>query len=113
MAKPVQKNCTHLTASHLIKEITDCLGEIPDHRPNHCKNGIPFGNFAKSAFAMMQMKMPSMLRFDNEREDPVRAHNLETMFDVTNGSRGLRIKYEQSYSIVVRVFHYSTRLLIA
>ena len=27
--------------------------------------------------------------------------------------QGLRIKYEQSYSIVVRVFHYSTRLLIA
>ncbi|AMO54481.1 hypothetical protein GZ77_04045 [Endozoicomonas montiporae] len=85
MAKPIQKNCTHLTASHLIKEVTDCLVDIPDHRPNHCKNGIPFGNFAKSAFAMMQMKMPSMLRFDSQREDPVQAHNLETLFDVVNG----------------------------
>ncbi len=54
---------THLSASHLIKEVADCLGEIPDHRPNHCQNGIPFGNFAKSTFAMMQMKMSSMLRF--------------------------------------------------
>ena len=84
MAKPVQKNCTHLTASRLIKEVTDCLGKIPDHRPNNCQNGIPFGNFAKSAFAMMQMKMPSMLRFDSERADPIRAHNLETLFDVTD-----------------------------
>ena len=33
---------------------------------------------------MMQMKMPSMLRFDEERQDPVQAHNLETLFDVTN-----------------------------
>ena len=85
MAKPVQKSCTHLTASHLIKEVTDCLGEIPDHRPNHCVNGIPFGNFPKSAFAMMQMKIPSMLRFDSERADPTRAHNLETLFDVVKG----------------------------
>ena len=84
MAKPVQKNCTYLTAKHLIKEVTDCLGKIPDHRPNNCQNGIPFGNFAKSAFAMMQMKMPSMLRFDSERADPIRAHNLETLFDVTD-----------------------------
>ena len=70
MAKPVQKNCTHLTASNLIKQVTDCLGEITDHRPNHYKNGITFGNFAKPAFAMIQMKIPSMLRFDNEWEAP-------------------------------------------
>lgn len=83
MSAPVQ-NCTSLTARYLIQDVTDCLGNIPDHRPNHCQNGIPFGNFPKSAYAMFQMKMPSMLRFDNGRQDPVQAHNLETLFDVTN-----------------------------
>lgn len=85
MAKPAQKICPHLTASSLIKIVTDCLDEIPDHRPNRCKDGIPFGNFPKSAYAMMQMKTASMLRFDNERADPVRVHNLENLFDVTDG----------------------------
>ena len=85
MATPVQKNCTNLTARHLVREVTDCLAEIPDSRPNHCKNGIPFGNFPKCAYAMLQMKMPSMLRFDQERLEPTQAHNLETLFDVIDG----------------------------
>jgi len=85
MAAPVQNNCACLTARHLVREVTDCLAEIPDPRPNHCQNGIPFGNFPKCGYAMFQMKMPSMLRFDQERQDPVQAHNLETLFDVING----------------------------
>ncbi|MGB1271617.1 MAG: transposase [Endozoicomonas sp.] len=77
------QNSTSLTARYLVRDVTDCLGSIPDHRPNHCQNGIPFGNFPKSAYAMFQMKMPSMLRFDQGRQDPVQAHNLETLFDIT------------------------------
>lgn len=29
--------------------------------------------------------MPSMLRFDSARADPVRVHNLETLFDIIDG----------------------------
>ncbi len=78
------QNSTSLTARYLIKDVTDCLGNITDHRPNKCKNGIPFGNFPKSAFAMFQMKIPFLLRFDTGRQDPVLAHNLGTLFDVTD-----------------------------
>ena len=84
MSVPIVKNSTSLIASHLIKDVTDCLEDIPDHRPNQCQNGIPFGNFAKSAFAMLQMKMPSMLRFDKGRQEPAQRHNLKTLFNVTN-----------------------------
>lgn len=31
---------------------------------------------------MFQMKMPSILRFDQGRQDPVQTHNLETLFNV-------------------------------
>ncbi len=84
MATPI-KRCSCLSAKNLIKTITDCLENIPDHRTNNCHNGIPFGNFPKCAFAMMQMKISSLLRFDKEREEPVRIHNLQHLFDVKEG----------------------------
>lgn len=72
----------HLNAKNLIDQVCKCFDEIPDYRPNHCPNGIPFPNFAKSAFAMMHQKYDSLLTFDSDRADPVFAHNLETMYHV-------------------------------
>ena len=72
----------HLNARNLIEQVCKCFDEIPDHRPNHCPNGIPFPNFAKSAFAMMHQKYDSLLSFDTDRADPVLAHNLETLYHV-------------------------------
>jgi len=76
-------NSASLAARRLVRDVTDCPDKIPDHRPNRCQNGIPFGNFTKSAFAMFQMKMSSLLQFDTSRQEPVQAHNLETLFDAT------------------------------
>ena len=72
----------HLNAKNLIEQACKCFDDIPDHRPNHCVNGIPFPNFAKSAFAMMHQKYDSLLTFDSDRADPVLAHNLETLYHV-------------------------------
>ena len=72
----------HLNAKNLIEQVCNCFDDIPDHRPNHCPNGIPFPNFAKSAFAMLHQKYDSLLSFDTDRAEPVLAHNLETMYHV-------------------------------
>ena len=72
----------HLNAKNLIEQACKCFDEIPDHRPNHCVNGISFPNFAKSAFAMMHQKYDSLLTFDSDRTDPVLAHNLESLYHV-------------------------------
>ena len=72
----------HLNVKNLIEQVCKCFDEIPDYRPNHCANGIPFSNFPKSAFAMMHQKYDSLLTFDSDRADPVLAHNLETMYHV-------------------------------
>ena len=72
----------HLNARNLIEQVCKCFDDIPDHRPNHCVNGIPFPNFAKSAFAMMHQKYDSLLSFDTDLVDPVLAHNLKTLYHV-------------------------------
>ena len=62
MSVPVVQNSTSLIARHLVKDVTDCLGDIPDYRANQRQDSMPFGNCAKSAFAM--------LRFDRGRQEP-------------------------------------------
>ncbi|AMO57693.1 hypothetical protein GZ77_13705 [Endozoicomonas montiporae] len=76
------KASKHLKASNLIGQVCECFDEIPYHRSNHCKNGIPFPNFAKSAFAMLHQKYDSLLSFDTDLADPILAHNLETLYHV-------------------------------
>ena len=66
----------HLNAKNLIEQACRYFDEIPDHKPNRCANGIPFSNFATSAFAMTHQKYDSLLSFDSDRADPVLAHNL-------------------------------------
>ena len=79
------KYSKHFNAKNLITQVCECLDEIPDHRSRHRSDGIPFPNFAKSAFAMMHQKYPSLLEFDTDHNDPVRCHNLETLYHVQDG----------------------------
>ena len=69
----------YLNAQNLIAEVCKCLDDIPDHRSKQFANGVPFPNFAKSAFAMMHQKYSSLLSFDTDCADPVLCHNLTTM----------------------------------
>ena len=75
----------HLNAQNLIAEVCKCFDDIPDHRSKQLANGIPFPNFAKSAFAMMHQKYSSLLDFDTDCADPVLCHNLTTLYHVKNG----------------------------
>ena len=85
MTTALQKYSKHLCVKNLILQACKCFDTIPDYRPNHCSNGIPFSNFAKSAFAMMHQKYDSLLSFDTDQADPVIRHNLETMYHVKDG----------------------------
>ncbi|WP_067587504.1 transposase [Endozoicomonas ascidiicola] len=83
MGTGIKKNIRHFSASYLIKTVSDCFENIPDHRPN--KSRIPFGNFPKSAFAVMHQKFDSLLGFDEERLEPTCCHNLEKLYHVKEG----------------------------
>ncbi len=85
MTTALQKYSKHLNVNNLILQVCKCFDQIPDYRPNHCANGIPFPNFAKSAFAMMHQKYDSLLSFDTDQADPVIRHNLETLYHVKDG----------------------------
>lgn len=85
MATAAQKYSKHLNIKNLIHKVSQDFDQIPDHRPSQCKNGIPFPNFVKSAFAMMHQKYDSLLDFDNDQIDPITSHNLSTLYHVQDG----------------------------
>ncbi|MFK0569484.1 hypothetical protein [Endozoicomonas sp.] len=83
MATAIQKYSKHLNATNLINIVSDCFENIKDPRPDKCP--IPFGDFPKSAFAMMHQRNDSLLEFDSKRTDPIQRHNLEKMYRVHDG----------------------------
>ncbi len=116
MGTAIKKNIRHFSASYLIKTVSECFENIPDHRPNKCV--IPFPNFLKSAFAMMHQKFDSLLGFDEERLDDICCHNLEKLYHVKDGKVpsdtrmrevidpvnpiGLKTPFKELFSVVQR-----------
>ena len=75
-------NRKNALADRLIKIALQHASQIPDHRPNHCKEKISLSDAIMSGLAVMHMKCPSLLDFDQECENPRVVHNLHHMYGI-------------------------------
>ena len=75
-------NRENALADRLIKIVLQHASQIPDHRPNHCKEKISLSDAIMSGLAVMHMKCPSLLDFDQECENPRVVHNLHHMYGI-------------------------------
>lgn len=66
-----------LSADALYRLVGDAFGGLPDHR--HEKATIPLADALLSAFAMFSLKDPSLLAFDQRRND----QNMKTLFGIS------------------------------
>ena len=69
-------------ADNLIRTISDTAKMITDDRPNKVQGKISLHDVLMSAFAMMHLKFPSLLEFDEKRLDPEIENNLKTLYRV-------------------------------
>jgi hypothetical protein len=70
-----------LSAESLIKTVSICSKNILDETTRN-KPQISLHDNILSAIAIFKLKYPSLLQFDNDRQDPAHAHNLKTLFHV-------------------------------
>jgi hypothetical protein len=77
---PTRKVRKHLNADALIALVRKDFQKIPDHRAPNAK--ISLDDTLMSALAMFQLKDPSLLAFDERRQD--RPGNLHTIYGITN-----------------------------
>lgn len=77
---PTRKVRKHLNADALITLVRKDFQKIPDHRAPNAK--ISLDDTLMSALAMFQLKDPSLLAFDERRQD--RPGNLHTIYGITN-----------------------------
>jgi hypothetical protein len=69
---------TNLTADALYALVRTTFDAVPDHRA--ATADIPLGDALMSAFAMFALKDPSLLAFDQRRQDPT--DNFRTVFGI-------------------------------
>ncbi len=72
----VRKTRKGLSADALYDSVRNAFGQLPDHR--HAKATIPLPDALSSAFAMFSLKDPSLLAFDERRND----QNMKTLFGI-------------------------------
>ena len=70
----------HLSAPGLLQAVRKSFGKIKDHRTT--TPGIRLTDALMSALAVFQLKYPSLLKFDEERNEKSVRHNLRTLFGV-------------------------------
>ncbi len=66
----------HLSADALFKQLRTGFAELADHRPGTPKISLP--DALMSAFAMFSLKSPSLLAFDEERNEG----NLQRLYGI-------------------------------
>ncbi len=66
----------------LIRLISEQVARIVDHRPNDLDGKISLHDAVMSALAMMHLKYPSLLQFDNDRLEPEVRANLKSLYHV-------------------------------
>ncbi len=69
-------------ADVLIKAVSQHAATIPDKRPNHCDDKISLHDAIMSALAVMHLKYPSLLAFENGRLKEEVAHNLQSLYHI-------------------------------
>ena len=78
MSLPAKKARQDLTADALFKRLHDNFDQIPDGRLGQPK--ISLGDALMSGFAMFSLKDPSLLAFDERRDDP--SDNFRTLYGI-------------------------------
>jgi hypothetical protein len=68
MIVPARKARKELSADSLFRQLRCRFHEIPDPRP--AKPEVPLGDALMAGFAMFSLKDPSLLAFDERRDDP-------------------------------------------
>jgi hypothetical protein len=70
----------YLSADALFSLVYGSFGRIPDHRPADTDVSISLPDALMSAFAMFSLKDPSLLAFDERRNDA----NLKSIYHIEN-----------------------------
>ena len=73
---PASRTRKSLSADALYHVVRNAFGQLPDHR--HEKATIPLADALSSAFAMFSLKDPSLLAFDQRRND----QNMKSLFGI-------------------------------
>ncbi len=72
----------HALADDLLSIVSGHVAKIPDDRPNHCSSKISLHDAVMSALAVMHLKYPSLLEFDEAKLKPEIAHNIRSLYNV-------------------------------
>ena len=82
MSKPnsYHKAPTNCSAPSLLGIIRNVFSKIPDHRTGATK--FTLADALMSGLAVFGLKYPSLLKFDEDRDEPIVRHNLETLYGV-------------------------------
>ena len=76
----MEKLRKNLSAPGLLATTRTCFDRIADHRG--AQAWISLSDALMSGVAVFGLKCPSLLQFDKQRQDPVIAHNLGTLYGV-------------------------------
>ena len=71
----------HLSAPGLLRDARSSFQKIVDHRSSHCRS-VSLTDSLMSALAVFGMKYPSLLQFDEAKQDEHVVHNLKTLYGV-------------------------------
>jgi hypothetical protein len=70
----------HLSAPGLLKSLRSCFQKVSDHRSG--KVEIALVDALMSGLAVFGLKSPSLLKFDEERQEESVRHNLSSLYGV-------------------------------
>jgi hypothetical protein len=70
----------HLSAPGLLKTLRSCFQKVADHRSG--KVEIALVDALMSGLAVFGLKYPSLLKFDEERQEASVRHNLSSLYGV-------------------------------
>jgi len=71
----------HLSAPALLKSVRQSFKTVKDHRQSGSV-AIPLVDALMSGLAVFAMKHPSLLKFDEQRNEPVIRSNLRSLYGV-------------------------------
>jgi len=74
----------HLSADGLFTTLRKGFNKIPDYRNSDVPVTISITDSLMSAFAMFNLKYPSLLQFDKTRKDKGDLQNLKDIYDISN-----------------------------
>lgn len=74
----------HLSAQGLLNQVRKVFYEVsePHKRPHGKKKEISISNCLMSALAMFKLKFPSLLQFEENKNDKIIKQNLKNLFDI-------------------------------